>query len=266
MSLNLSLDEIWAHTIKCFEIITNKATQPLDVHYFKMNYIHSHNLKRTPYHCLFCAYTMDKFGRKNCDKCPARLVDPTFDCTDVRYHYMNKPKAFYRKLLFLNQLRINQLKNTTKSIDKETRPSKIEIHMRTALLWAERALCKRDNRKVGCVITSQDLRHILGIGYNAPPKNMPHDACRNIPGDCGCLHAEQNAIAVCDGRIPNKVIFITMEPCERCANLIAQANISKVYYEGSTVYTNHKGLERLTSCNIPAIKMIINHKGSIIYW
>ena len=123
-----------------------------------------------------------------------------------------------------------------------------EIHMLTAHLWSRRSTCKQPNRKIGCVITTSDMKQILSISYNGPPRQLPNDACRNIKSDCGCLHAEQNGIAMVDGTILNKVMFITMQPCETCANLIAQANISKVYY--SAEYRNYKGINRLKECGI----------------
>lgn len=134
------------------------------------------------------------------------------------------------------------------------RPTREEIHMATAALWGERSLCKQDNRKVGCVITTSDMRKILAIGYNGPPRPMPNDSCRDMPGNCGCLHAEMNAIAALDSTIPNKVIFVTMEPCEMCASLIAQADIRAVFYAGS--YKSHKGLERLALCSIQVKKLV----------
>jgi len=125
--------------------------------------------------------------------------------------------------------------------------------MATAYLWSQRALCKRPNRQVGCVITTEDMRRVLSHGYNGSPKQLPNDSCRNIPGDCSCVHAEGNAIAMVDGTIPNKIMFITMEPCESCANLIAQANITKIFY--CEDYRNQKGLIRLRDCNITVVKM-----------
>lgn len=138
-----------------------------------------------------------------------------------------------------------------------TRPTKEQIHMLTAYLWAKRSLCKLYNRKIGCVITSEDMRLILGVGYNGNPAAMPNDSCRNITGNCGCLHAEQNAIAMADGSIPNKLLFVTMTPCESCANLIAQANIKKVHY--CEEYRNNQGLTRLHECNIDTIHMHKDH-------
>jgi len=137
--------------------------------------------------------------------------------------------------------------------NKMERPTREQIHMQTASLWAHRATCKLSNRKIGCIITTKDMNRILSIGYNGSPTAMPNDSCRDVTGGCGCLHAEQNAIAMVDGIIPNKTMFITMEPCEACANLIAQSNISKVYYYDE--YRNHQGITRLRACGIEIIRL-----------
>lgn len=132
------------------------------------------------------------------------------------------------------------------------RPTREDIHMRTALLWAQRSLCKQPNRKIGCVLTDIDMRRVLSIGYNGPARLLPNDSCRNIPGNCGCLHAEQNAIALCTSREP-KIAFITMEPCEQCAQLLIQANVVKVYYLDS--YRTHVGLEVLSTAGRRVVQL-----------
>ncbi len=135
----------------------------------------------------------------------------------------------------------------------DDRPTKQMIHMATALIWAERATCKQPNRQIGCIITTPDLNRILSIGYNGPPTAMPNNSCRNIKGDCGCIHAEQNAIAMVDGTIPNKTMFITMNPCESCANLIVQSNISRVFY--CHEYRNTTGIVRLNKCHVEVLRI-----------
>lgn len=135
----------------------------------------------------------------------------------------------------------------------DKRPSRKTIHMKTAFLWAARSICKQPNRSIGCVITTEDMKRILAIGYNGPPAAMSNNSCRNISADCGCLHAEMNAIAAVDSTILNKVMFVTMEPCEMCASLISQANIIKVYF--CEEYRGEKGTIRLTQCHIYTEKL-----------
>ena len=128
------------------------------------------------------------------------------------------------------------------------RPEREYIHMATAIIWGQRSTCKRPNRKIGAVITTEDMTQVLSVAYNGPAKGLPNDACRNTENSCGCLHAETNAIAKVNSTIQNKILFVTMQPCEMCASLIAQANIKKVYYLDN--YRNTDGLKILSDCGI----------------
>jgi len=128
------------------------------------------------------------------------------------------------------------------------RPSREIIHLLTAYLWATRSTCKRDNSKIGCVITTEDMKQVLSVGYNGPPQQLQNDACRNIVGNCNCIHAEANAITKVDGTIPNKIMFVTRQPCETCAGLICQSNINHVYY--SEFYRRNEGINLLKKCGI----------------
>jgi dCMP deaminase len=130
------------------------------------------------------------------------------------------------------------------------RPSREKIHMATATMWGLRSCCKRPNRKVGCVITSSDMRRILAIGYNGPPRPMPNDSClgSKAQGYCGCIHAEVNAIAMVDSTIPNKRMFVSMSPCMDCARIILQCGISHIYF--GKYYRNNEALPFLTQNGI----------------
>lgn len=136
-----------------------------------------------------------------------------------------------------------------------TRTSREAIHMQTALMWSSRSLCSR--LKVGAVITTPDMRRVLSIGYNGPARGLPHDRCQsNKPGACGCLHAEDNAIAQVDSTVPDKILFVTHQPCEQCAQRIIQAGISKVFY--SMTYRSDVGATLLNSVGIPASPLPLN--------
>ena len=130
--------------------------------------------------------------------------------------------------------------------------------MLTAYLWAQRALCKQPNRKIGCVITTSSMDRVLSIGYNGPSQPLGNDACRNERGNCGCTHAEVNAIAKADNTIEDKFMFVTMEPCETCANMIVQSNISKLFY--CEEYRNHDGIIRLQRCHVNLIRLYLSNR------
>jgi dCMP deaminase len=137
--------------------------------------------------------------------------------------------------------------------------------MMTALLWSKRGLCKLPGRDVGAVITTNDMKQILSIGYNGPPKGLPNSSCRGTREVqdgriCGCIHAEVNAIAQVDGRIGGKVLFVTLAPCEACALAAIQANISTVYYHDS--YRNTNGIEVLEKCGV----QVQQYQVDLIAW
>jgi len=143
-----------------------------------------------------------------------------------------------------------------------SRISREQIHMATAYLWGQRSTCKRPNRKIGAVITSEDMTQVLAIGYNGPAKGLPNDYCKGNEGNCGCLHAEMNAIAKADSTIPNKILFVTMSPCEMCASLIAQSKISMVWYLNK--YRNNDGLKILCQCGIQFDQMDLSRLESLV--
>ena len=55
---------------------------------------------------------------------------------------------------------------------------------------------------------------------------------RDEPGNCGCLHSEENAVINCDSpRSIVKIVFVTHHPCVYWAKrLINLGNVKKVYY------------------------------------
>ena len=113
--------------------------------------------------------------------------------------------------------------------------------MLMASFWAMRSTCFR--ACVGAIITTIDLTQVLSIGYNGPACGLDPSHCSNIPGNCGCLHAEENALLRCHTHFVEKAIFITTSPCFMCAQRIINAGIRVVYY--GQEYRNSKGLELL---------------------
>jgi dCMP deaminase len=113
---------------------------------------------------------------------------------------------------------------------KDSRPSFASIYMRLAFSLAERSTCRR--LKVGTVITSTDFRKVLAVGYNGNASGLPNDCDRDEPGNCGCLHSEENAVINCDSpRYVEKLVFVTHLPCVMCAKrLINLGNVRTVYY------------------------------------
>ncbi|MCU0722013.1 MAG: deaminase [Planctomycetes bacterium] len=113
---------------------------------------------------------------------------------------------------------------------KGPRPSFEEIYFRLAKELAARSTCRR--LAVGTVITSTDFRKVLAVGYNGNASGLPNDCDRDEPGNCGCLHSEENAVINCEApRYVQKIVFVTHLPCAMCAKrLINLGGVVRVYY------------------------------------
>lgn len=111
-----------------------------------------------------------------------------------------------------------------------TRPTFQKIYLDLAFKLAERSTCAR--LKVGTVITSTDFRKVLAVGYNGNATGLHNGCDREEPGNCGCLHSEENAVINCDApRVVEKVVFVTHLPCAQCAKrLINLGNVRQIYY------------------------------------
>lgn len=112
-----------------------------------------------------------------------------------------------------------------------SRPSFESIYMQLAEALAGRSTCRR--LQVGTVITSTDFRKVLAVGYNGNATGLVNDCDGTVPGQCGCLHSEENAVINCDAqRFVEKFVFVTHLPCKMCAKrLINLGSVRKVYYQ-----------------------------------
>lgn len=111
------------------------------------------------------------------------------------------------------------------------RPSFQNIYLNLASTLAERSTCHR--LQVGTVITSTDFRKVLAVGYNGNATGLHNGCDREEPGNCGCLHSEENAVINCDApRFIEKFVFVTHLPCVQCAKrLINLGNVKTVFYD-----------------------------------
>lgn len=125
--------------------------------------------------------------------------------------------------------------------------------MMVAKTMGQRSKCVRDG--VGAVIVSFDNR-VVATGYNGPPAGLPaiSNDCRNwCPrskmgplstnpqyDDCVSLHAEANALMVCDRRDrEGGSIFVSSGVCFNCAKLIANSGLKFVYVWDEVSETRH---------------------------
>jgi dCMP deaminase len=99
---------------------------------------------------------------------------------------------------------------------------------------ATRATC--DRKFVGAVIVRD--KTILSTGYNGSIRGLPHCSTNGHEMENGhcvrTIHAEANAIvqAARNGvAIDGAEIYITASPCYNCFKMIANAGITKIYYQ-----------------------------------
>ena len=137
--------------------------------------------------------------------------------------------------------------------DNKKRPSFQELYMDFAFSISRRSTCHRLN--VGTVITSTDFRKILSIGYNGNASGLPNQCDREEPGNCGCLHSEENAVINCDSpRSVEKIVFVTHLPCSACAKrLVNLGNVKTVYYAED--YRKKDSIEILQACKIEVVRL-----------
>lgn len=123
------------------------------------------------------------------------------------------------------------------------------IYMGLALGLAARSTCKR--LKVGAVIVSSDYSRVFGIGYNGNASGLPNTCDSKEPGNCGCLHAEDNALLKTNvGSEVDKIVFVSHAPCAYCAKrLVNKGGVRHVYY--AELYRSDSGLKVLESAGIP---------------
>lgn len=133
----------------------------------------------------------------------------------------------------------------------EIRISKEEMFMRMAEVAASRSTCQR--RKVGVVITDWEGMSVLSIGYNGNAKGLPNKCDSDVPGDCGCIHAEINALIKAPFHQGDLIIYSTVAPCEDCAKLILNSRVKAVYYREE--YRNNDGLILFNRTNLFAVSL-----------
>lgn len=135
-----------------------------------------------------------------------------------------------------------------------------KMFMLMAQVVAKRGTCNRAQH--GAVIV-QDNR-VVSTGYNGAPSGLPHcsEAGCEIGPEGGCIrtvHAEANAIAFaakhgisCWG----SVMYVTGEPCLRCAQLIVNSGIQAVYCLGKPgSYRDQRGIDLLKAAQVEVFYM-----------
>jgi len=145
-----------------------------------------------------------------------------------------------------NTHRLNQTSHAAPQID---RIPLFEVYMRMAEELAKRSTC--DRLQVGTVITDAQLENVVAIGYNGNARSLPNRCDSTVPGQCGCIHSEVNALVKAPGGMRDKVIFVTDSPCVMCAKLMINSGISHVFYRRA--YRDPSGIELLTSAGVTPV-------------
>ncbi len=117
---------------------------------------------------------------------------------------------------------------------------------------AKRSTCAR--LRVGTVITDATLENVVAIGYNGNARGFPNRCDTAVPGSCGCIHSEQNALVKAPGHLRDKVAFVTASPCVMCAKLMIQANVTHLFYREA--YRDPAGLEVLERAGVEAVRYV----------
>jgi dCMP deaminase len=177
---------------------------------------------------IFCFYCGNDHLTEvtKCAKCSSKKLIKMSAVTGYKWrdkHWSNPDKVCKQSPKISTELK-------SKIDPQPTRPPFQFIYMRLAHELAARSTCAR--LKVGTVITSIDFRKVLAIGYNGNAMGLPNCCDNNEPGNCGCIHSEENAIINCDSpRHIEKVVFVTHLPCKMCAKkLVNLGNVISVYY------------------------------------
>lgn len=116
-----------------------------------------------------------------------------------------------------------------------------------------RSTCKRVQQ--ACIITDRDFDNIVAIGYNGVGSGEDNDSCTREEGNCGCVHAEMNAIAKLNSSHTYNVLMCITSPCKLCARLIVNSKrIGKVIYLNK--YRDTQGIDILKDCGISVVQRI----------
>ena len=106
MSEKMDLETTWKNCLAMWKWIAEQieAGDKRSVTMLKNAWIRKHGFEAIMYDCFFCDYVISK-GTSCRDDCPARLIDPDFNCRNPKYDFYDEPLAFNAKLVVLNKER-----------------------------------------------------------------------------------------------------------------------------------------------------------------
>lgn len=117
------------------------------------------------------------------------------------------------------------------------RDLKHKVFMAMAIDLAWLSTCCR--RKVGCILIDKRDR-IIGLGYNGVPAGEIHCTDVQCPGAfapsgtalelCEAIHAEANALLVCERPFEIERCYTVASPCLHCIKLLLNTSCVDLYY------------------------------------
>lgn len=128
-----------------------------------------------------------------------------------------------------------------------TRVSEQWVHMNTAFLWAERGTCSR--LQVGAVLV-RDGR-IIATGYNGNVSGVDHCVHLDDEPCVTAVHAEENVLyfaARYGVSTLGSSLYVTHNPCIKCARGLVNAGVSEVVYFRS--YRDKSGVDLLINSGV----------------
>lgn len=133
-----------------------------------------------------------------------------------------------------------------------------EYFLDVAKLTSKRSTCPK--KQVGAVLTLDN--RIIATGYNGVLPNQNHEDGIDEEGVTHTVHAEANIIAFCARhgiKTEGAILWTTLSPCDKCAELIIQSGIKEVSF--IEVYRETSGLDKLVNNGV-IVYNIDNYEGS----
>ncbi len=134
---------------------------------------------------------------------------------------------------------------------ENNRISRNELFMEIALLMSKRSACPR--KQVGCVAIKD--KRVIASSYNGVLPGVDPSEGIDDDDNSKTVHAEANLIAYCAREgiaLKGCTLYLTLSPCEKCAELIIQSRVKEVVFK--ELYRCTDGIALLTQHNIKAYK------------
>lgn len=145
---------------------------------------------------------------------------------------------------------------------------KLKTFMQMGKLLESLSACKR--LQVGSIIFPTDCSAVYSIGYNGPSKHLQNSSCSGIQGQCGCVHAELNAVIKFNNDFAKpSILYTTKSPCEVCARVILNCS-SIVGVIWSEEYRSLSGVSLLDECEFDIVDelnlRVETHASLLRHW